>query len=271
MIIKFSCAFRFFVSISRKLHTSSVYLEKRGNVGTIVMNRPEVRNAIDGEAAKQLAAAVREFLADDSLRVGVLWGKGNFCAGADLKAIRNGTGCELTNDGDGPLGPTRIELTKPMIAAISGPAVAGGLELAIWCDLRVIEESAYFGVFCRNWGVPLIDGGTVRLPRLIGLSRAMDMILTGRAVYSAEALTMGLANRVVADGTSREAAESLAADLARLPQSCMLSDRRSTYAQFDATSFQDAMNYEFQNSKTIVDAQLVSYLEKFSGNNNKNN
>ena len=140
--------------------TSSVYLEKNGNVGTIVLNRPEVRNAIDGETAKQLAAVVREFLLDDSLKVGVLWGKGTFCAGADLKAIRNGTGCELTDDGDGPLGPTRIDLTKPIIAAVSGPAVAGGLELAIWCDLRVVEESAYFGVFCRNWGVPLIDGGT---------------------------------------------------------------------------------------------------------------
>jgi enoyl-CoA hydratase len=175
-----------------------VRTERSGSVLTVVLDRPEARNAVDGPTAADLADAFRAFDADDSLSVAVLWGAGGtFCAGADLKAMTTPRTNRVTDDGDGPMGPTRMRLTKPVIAAVSGYAVAGGLELALWCDLRVAEEDATFGVFCRRWGVPLIDGGTVRLPRLIGHSRAMDMILTGRPVSAPEALQIGLANRVV--------------------------------------------------------------------------
>jgi enoyl-CoA hydratase len=201
-------------------------------VCTIRINRSEVRNAVDWETAKQLADAFREFESDDGRNVAVLCGVGRtFCAGADLRALSMGEGNRLEADmsKDGPMGPTRMRLSKPVIAAVSGYAVAGGLELALWCDLRVVEKDAVFGVFCRRFGVPLIDGGTQRLPRLIGMSRALDMILTGRPVGAEEALTMGLANRVVEPGTSQEEAEKLAAQIAEFPQLCMRSDREAVY------------------------------------------
>ncbi|EST35459.1 crotonase/enoyl-CoA hydratase family protein [Streptomyces roseochromogenus] len=209
-----------------------VRVERKEYVTTVVLSRPEARNAVDGPAAAELAAAFREFEADDAARVAVLWGEGGtFCAGADLKAIGTERGNRVAGDGDAPMGPTRLRLSKPVIAAVAGHAVAGGLELALWCDLRVAEEDAVFGVFCRRWGVPLIDGGTVRLPRLIGTSRAMDMILTGRSVPAREAYDMGLANRVVPTGHARAEAEALAADLARFPQACLRSDRASVLDQ----------------------------------------
>ncbi|MCK7622682.1 crotonase/enoyl-CoA hydratase family protein [Streptomyces sp. RS10V-4] len=203
-----------------------VRVEKAGPVTTVVLSRPAVRNAVDGPTARQLADAFREFDADPEARVAVLWGAGGtFCAGADLKAAGTARGNRVAPDGDGPMGPTRMRLGKPVIAAIAGHAVAGGLELALWCDLRVAEEDAVLGVFCRRWGVPLIDGGTVRLPRLIGAGRARDLVLTGRPVPAAEALDIGLVSRVVPTGTARAAAERLAAELARLPQACLRSDR----------------------------------------------
>jgi enoyl-CoA hydratase len=207
---------------------AAVRVERDGPVTTVVLSRPRARNAVDRRTAEQLAEAFRAFDASDA-SVAVLWGEGGtFCAGADLKALDNHVG----DDGDGPMGPTRTRLSKPVIAAVAGHAVAGGLELALWCDLRVAEEDAVFGVFCRRWGVPLIDGGTVRLPRLIGLSRAMDLILTGRPVGAAEALQMGLANRVVPPGTSRRHAEELARELARFPQECLRGDRLSALEQY---------------------------------------
>ncbi|WP_369274900.1 crotonase/enoyl-CoA hydratase family protein [Streptomyces sp. R11] len=209
-----------------------VRVERQGHVTTVVLSRPEVRNAVDGPTAADLADDFREFDADDEARVAVLWGEGGtFCAGADLKALGSGRGNAVTEDGDGPMGPTRLRLSKPVIAAVAGHAVAGGLELALWCDLRVAEEDAVFGVFCRRWGVPLIDGGTVRLPRLIGTSRAMDMILTGRPVPANEAYEMGLANRVVPSGRARAEAEELAATIARFPQACLRADRASVLDQ----------------------------------------
>ncbi|MHB9855078.1 crotonase/enoyl-CoA hydratase family protein [Streptomyces krungchingensis] len=210
----------------------AVRVERQGHVSTVVLSRPAARNAVDGPTAAELAAAFREFEADETARVAVLWGEGGtFCAGADLKAIGTERGNEVTEDGDGPMGPTRLRLSKPVIAAVAGHAVAGGLELALWCDLRVAEEDAVFGVFCRRWGVPLIDGGTVRLPRLIGTSRAMDMILTGRAVPAREAFETGLANRLVPTGRARAEAELLAATIADFPQACLRSDRASVLDQ----------------------------------------
>ncbi|CAK7279273.1 crotonase/enoyl-CoA hydratase family protein [Streptomyces misionensis] len=209
-----------------------VRVERKEYVTTVVLSRPGARNAVDGPTALELADAFREFEADEEARVAVLWGEGGtFCAGADLKAIGTERGNRVAEDGDGPMGPTRLRLSKPVIAAVAGYAVAGGLELALWCDLRVAEEDAVFGVFCRRWGVPLIDGGTVRLPRLIGTSRAMDMILTGRAVPAREAYAMGLANRVVPAGTARAEAEALATEIARFPQSCLRGDRASVLDQ----------------------------------------
>jgi enoyl-CoA hydratase len=210
----------------------AVRTERAGPVRTVILSRPEVRNAVDGATATALADAFRAFEADPAARVGVLWGEGGtFCAGADLKAAGTERGNRIAADGDGPMGPTRMRLTKPVIAAISGHAVAGGLELALWCDLRVAEEDAVLGVFCRRWGVPLIDGGTVRLPRLIGTGRALDLILTGRPVPAAEAQTMGLVNRLVPAGESRGAAERLAAEIAGFPQTCMRGDRASVLEQ----------------------------------------
>ncbi|MEE4546053.1 crotonase/enoyl-CoA hydratase family protein [Streptomyces sp. V4-01] len=209
-----------------------VRTERDGAVHTVVLSRPAARNAVDGPTAARLAAAFREFDADETASAAVLWGEGGtFCAGADLKAIGTERGNRVAEDGDGPMGPTRMRLGKPVIAAISGHAVAGGLELAVWCDLRVMEEDAVLGVFCRRWGVPLVDGGTVRLPRLIGAGRAMDLILTGRPVGAAEALAIGLVDRVVPPGGARGAAERLAAEIAAFPQTCLRHDRLSVLGQ----------------------------------------
>ena len=206
----------------------SVRTERNGPVTTVIIDRPDARNAVDRRTADQLAEAFRAFAADDAASVAVLYGAGGtFCAGADLKAMDN----RIEDDGDGPMGPTRLRLSKPVVAAIEGYAVAGGLELAAWCDLRVASEDAVLGVFCRRWGVPLIDGGTVRLPRLIGSSRALDLILTGRAVGAEEAERIGLVNRVVPTGTARAAAEQLAAELAGFPQQCLRNDRASVLEQ----------------------------------------
>jgi enoyl-CoA hydratase len=212
----------------------AVRVERSGPVTTVVLSRPARRNAVDRETAAALAEAFRAFEADEPASVAVLWGEGGtFCAGADLQAVATGGGNRVAADGDGPMGPTRMTLRKPVVAAIEGFAVAGGLELALWCDLRVVAEDAVLGVFCRRWGVPLIDGGTVRLPRLIGLSRALDLILTGRPVGAHEALAIGLANRVVPAGRARPAAEELALDIARFPQACMRGDRASALEQAD--------------------------------------
>jgi enoyl-CoA hydratase len=212
-----------------------VRVEKNGPVTTVILNRPEVRNAVDHTTALELQIAFREFEADEDAAVGVFWGdNGTFCAGYDLKTVAAGSvQGTYTPEGEGPLGVSRILLNKPVIAGISGYAVAGGLELALWCDLRIMEEDAQVGVFCRRWGVPLVDGGTVRLPRLIGMSRALDLILTGRAVGVQEALAMGLCNRVVPKGHAREAAEQLAQEIARFPQICLRADRMSAYTQWD--------------------------------------
>lgn len=243
----------------------SVQVERSGPITTVILSRPEVRNAVDRRTAEELAEAFREFDADPQALVGVLVGDhGQFCAGADLKAVAAGTGNRVAPDGDGPMGPSRILLSKPVIAAISGYAVAGGLELALWCDLRVMEEDAVLGVFCRRWGVPLIDGGTVRLPRLIGLSRALDLILTGRPVGAQEALAMGLANRVVPPGQARQAAEELAREISRFPQMCMRSDRRSAYEQFDL-SFHEALANEFQHGYGVLQAESITGAQRFAG------
>lgn len=210
----------------------AVRIERDGPLFTVVLSRPQVRNAVDGPTAALLADAFRRFEAESDAAVAVLWGEGGtFCSGADLKSIGTERGNAVLADGDGPMGPTRMRLGKPVIAAVAGHAVAGGLELAAWCDLRVAEESAVFGVYCRRWGVPLVDGGTVRLPRLIGESRAMDMILTGRPVPAREALEFGLANRLVPDGQARPAAEQLAREIAAFPQLCLRHDRLSAREQ----------------------------------------
>ncbi|MDD4868187.1 MAG: crotonase/enoyl-CoA hydratase family protein [Mycobacterium sp.] len=229
-----------------------VRIERNGPVTTVILDRPAARNAVNGPTAAALHAAFEEFGRDDTASVAVLWGDGGtFCAGADLKAFGTPEANAVHRTGPAPMGPTRMVLPKPVIAAVSGYAVAGGLELAIWCDLRVAEEDAVFGVFCRRWGVPLIDGGTVRLPRLIGQSRAMDMILTGRAVQADEALAIGLANRVVPKGRARQAAEELAAQLAALPQQCLRSDRLSTLHQWGTTE-SDALDFEFASISRVA-------------------
>jgi enoyl-CoA hydratase len=211
-----------------------VRVERSGPVVTVILDRPAAKNAVDRDTAQALADAFRAFDADDTAKVGVLFGDhGTFCAGADLKALSQGKGNRVAPDGDGPMGPSRMLLGKPVIAAIAGHAVAGGLELALWCDLRVAEDDAILGVFCRRFGVPLIDGGTIRLPRLIGLSRALDLILTGRAVDATEAHAIGLVNRVVGKGEARAAAEQLAHELAALPQAALRADRTSAYLQHD--------------------------------------
>ncbi len=232
----------------------SIRLERNDAVATIVIDRPEARNAVDGPSASALADAFRAFERDDALRVAVLWGAGGvFCAGADLKARGTERGLRLTSDGDGPMGPTRMTFTKPTIAAVEGYAVAGGLELALMCDLRIADETAVFGVFCRRWGVPLLDGGTVRLPRLIGLSRALDMILTGRPVDAHEALAFGLANRVVTAGRAREEAEVLARTIAGFPPRCVRSDRRSAWDGL-GLSQPEALRNEFALGKATHDS-----------------
>ncbi|GGQ80175.1 crotonase/enoyl-CoA hydratase family protein [Streptomyces althioticus] len=242
-----------------------VRIERRGAVTTVVLSRPEARNAVDGPTAAELADAFRAFEADDEARAAVLWGEGGtFCAGADLKALGTERANRVTEDGDGPMGPTRLRLSKPVIAAVSGHAVAGGLELALWCDLRVAEEDAVFGVFCRRWGVPLIDGGTVRLPRLVGTSRAMDMILTGRPVPAAEAYAMGLANRVVPVGRAREEAEELAASLARFPQACLRSDRASVLEQ-EGLGEEEALAAELRHGAAVLAESLEGAARFASG------
>jgi enoyl-CoA hydratase len=244
----------------------NVRVERDGPVITVVIDRPEVRNAVDGPTAASLAEAFREFEADDSASVAVLCGAGGtFCAGADLKAVGGPSGNRAEPAGDGPMGPTRMRLTKPVIAAITGHAVAGGLELALWCDLRVAEEDAVLGVFCRRWGVPLIDGGTVRLPRLIGLSRALDLILTGRPVGAAEALQAGLVNRVVPYGQAITAARELAAQIAALPQACLRSDRMSTLESFGIGD-QEAMANEFRHGmSTLRQPGAADGVQRFRG------
>ncbi|MHA1314103.1 MAG: crotonase/enoyl-CoA hydratase family protein [Candidatus Helarchaeota archaeon] len=241
-----------------------IRVEKKDVVTTVVIDNPEVKNAVDGPTAAELANAFREFEKDGNARVAVLWGDhGCFCAGANLKAISEGHGNRIDKSGDGPMGPTRMLLKKPVIAAVSGFAVAGGLELALWCDLRVMEENAIFGVFCRRFGVPLIDGGTVRLPRLIGLSRALDLILTGRPVNAEEALAIGLANRVVPKGQSRQEAEKLAREIASFPQTCMLEDRISAHEQFGMT-IQDALQNEFKHGlRTLWSGETSEGAKRF--------
>ncbi|WP_224243499.1 crotonase/enoyl-CoA hydratase family protein [Hyalangium gracile] len=242
----------------------SVHVEKSGPVTTVLLHRPDVRNAVDGATARELADAFRAFDADPDAKVGVFFGEGGtFCAGADLKAVAEGRMPRLSPEGDGPMGPSRLVLGKPVVAAISGHAVAGGLELALWCDLRVAEEDAVLGVFCRRWGVPLIDGGTVRLPRLIGLSRAMDLILTGRPVSAQEALGMGLVNRVVPRGQARQAAEALAREIAAFPQACMNADRRSAYEQA-SLPLEAALRQEFTGGVKVLEAESIAGAQRFA-------
>lgn len=243
----------------------NVIIKKKAHVTTIIINRPEVRNAVDPSTAEALAGAFREFEADGDAKVAVLTGADNFfCAGADLKSLSKWIFHRWETEDDAPMGPSRMKLSKPAIAAVSGYAVAGGLELALLCDLRVMDEDAVFGVFCRRWGVPLIDGGTVRLPRLIGLSNALDMILTGRPVGSEEALRMGLANRVVPHGQSREQAEALAHQIAGFPWNCVLSDRRSAYEAL-VLPFEEAMENEFKlGLATIKSGETVAGASRFA-------
>ena len=232
----------------------AIRAETKDAVTTIIMDRPERRNAVDRPSAQALADAFRAFEADPGARVAVLWGAGGtFCAGADLKAFSTAGGSRVRPTGDGPMGPTRMLLGKPVVAAVAGSAVAGGLELALWCDLRVMEETAVFGVFCRRWGVPLIDGGTVRLARLIGMSRALDLILTGRPVGAAEAERIGLANRVVPPGRAREEAEALARLIAEFPPRCTLSDRRSVHETW-GLPVEAALAREYELGRATLDS-----------------
>jgi len=257
---------------------STVEIEKNGPVTIVTLDRPEARNAVDRPTATALADAFLAFERDEAAHVGVLAGAhGTFCAGADLKALLSGAGERLNQlvapktgnafdpiAANAPMGPSRMLLTKPVIAAVAGHAVAGGLELALWCDMRVMEEDAVLGVFCRRWGVPLIDGGTIRLPRLIGHSRAMDLILTGRAVGAAEALAMGLVNRVVPKGEARLEAIKLAEELARFPQACLRHDRLSAYEQWDLPLDQAFAN-EFRHGAEVLAApEARSGAENFA-------
>jgi enoyl-CoA hydratase len=258
--------------------TEAVRVERAGAVTTVILDRPAVRNAVDRATARALADAFRDFDADDEARVAVLWGAGGtFCSGADLHAIsaaaepagaapgRRSPGApnRVEPTGDGPMGPTRMRLGKPVVAAVSGYAVAGGLELALWCDLRVVERDAVFGVFCRRFGVPLIDGGTVRLPRIVGLGRALDLILTGRPVDADEALAMGLATRVVPTGTARQAAEELAAALAGFPQTCLRHDRASVY-DGAGLDLERALAVELEHGMAALAAETVAGATRFS-------
>ncbi len=241
---------------------ATVLVERSGSVWTVLLNRPERRNAVDGPTAHALADALREFDADDDAAVAVLGGAGGtFCAGADLREMSN----PLDPDpaADAPMGLSRLALSKPVIAAVSGHAVAGGLELALWCDLRIAEADAVFGVFCRRWGVPLVDGGTVRLQRIVGLGRALDLILTGRAVGADEALAIGLANRVVPPGQARPAAELLAAEIARFPQQCLRADRRSVYGALGRDET-DALRQEFAGGLAALRAEGRAGAARFA-------
>ena len=249
------------------MESTSVLFESSGPIATITLNRPERRNAVDGPTATALREAFERFEADDALLVAVLTGTGgHFCGGADLTAMadpRTRNLIEPTGRTHGPMGPTRMHFTKPVIAAVEGYAVAGGLELALMCDLRVAARGATFGVFCRRFGVPLIDGGTVRLPRLVGMGRALDMILTGRAVDAQEALTMGLANRVVDDGTALQHAQQLATQIAAFPQACMRADRASAFAQWDLP-MADALAQEGARGFGIVESEGLAGAARFA-------
>ncbi|XP_061661914.1 enoyl-CoA hydratase EchA19 isoform X1 [Syngnathoides biaculeatus] len=248
----------------------TVVSERRGSVVTIAINRPEVRNAVNQETARQLLGELQNFEHEPTLNVAVLCGLGgNFCAGYDLKELANHTASlKLEQDvtkGPGPMGPFRLQFSKPLIAAVTGYAVAGGLELALLADLRVLEESAIMGVFCRRFGVPLIDGGTVRLPRLIGLSRALDLILTGRPIGAQEALAYGLANRVVPDGQGLQAALQLAEQIDSFPQECLRADRSSAiYSCYDAPSFTQAMQDEMDHGVPVILSEAVAGATKFT-------
>ena len=253
----------------------AVRVEKDGPVTTVIHSRPEVRNAMDPDSATALVAAFENFDADPNASVAVFWGEGGaFCAGWDLKLASTLEDTDqplgehdFPADGSepprGPMGPSRMALSKPVIGAIAGPAVAGGFELALWCDLRIMEQSAYFGVYCRRWGIPLIDGGTVRLPRLVGQGRALDIILTGRKVPADEALAIGACEKVVPDGQSRTAAEALAHEIARFPQACMRADRRSVYLQH-GLPLADALRSEWENSIDTVQSEGVAGATRFS-------
>jgi enoyl-CoA hydratase len=229
----------------------SVHVEKDGAITIVTIDRPEVRNAVDPATAEALRAAFKAFELDEGASVAVLTGAGgHFCAGYDLKALAT-RGTEYDPEGEGPMGPTRRLLSKPVIAAVDGYAVAGGLELALWCDMRIAAEGATFGVFCRRWGVPLIDGGTVRLPRIVGQGRALDLILTGRPIDAAEALAIGLANKVVPEGQARTAAANIAQQIAAFPQLCLRTDRASAYAAFD-TDLPSALRAEAEAGEAPV-------------------
>ena len=251
----------------------SVRIEKNGPVWTVIMSRPEARNAVDPAQAKALFDAFRAFDADPDARVAVFWGEGGaFCAGWDLKQAATLAGPDALDPYDfpesdepsmAPMGPSRVDLSKPVIAAVSGPAVAGGMELAMWADMRVMEDTAFMGVYCRRWGVPLIDGGTVRLPRLVGEGRAMDLILTGRRVDADEALQIGLCEYVVPEGQARIKAEELAAQIARFPQGCMRADRASVRAQH-SLSERAAMAQEWRISKDKLSEGVVG-AARFAG------
>jgi enoyl-CoA hydratase len=253
----------------------AVRIDKSGPVWTVIHSRPEARNAMDPKSADALVAAFESFDADPAASVAVLWGEGGaFCAGWDLKFVSSLEGgrplaaIDFPAGGGkpprGPLGPTRLELSKPVIAAVEGPAVAGGMELALWCDLRVMAETAYIGVYCRRWGVPLIDGGTVRLPRLVGQGRALDIILTGRKVTAEECYRIGACERLAPDGQARAAAEALAAEIARFPQACMRSDRLSVYRQH-GLPVRQALEREWQTSIGIVTAEGIAGAARFAG------
>jgi len=243
----------------------TLIIERDGPITTVTLNRPQARNAVDPDTALELRAAFKDFDADDSQSVAILTGaNGAFCAGYDLKvAAQGGNRTEWKPDDEGPMGPTRMLLSKPVIAAVEGHAVAGGLELALWCDLRVASATAVFGVYCRRWGVPLIDGGTVRLPRLIGHSRALDMILTGRGVEAVEAHDIGLANRLVAAGQALAAAQELAREIARFPQSCMQVGRRSSYLQW-SMDIPDALINEGSGRQNLDDEEIKAGAARFA-------
>jgi enoyl-CoA hydratase len=253
----------------------SVRVEKSGPVTTIILDRPEARNAMDPKSAAALEAAFLAFDADETASVAVLYGAGGaFCSGFDLKhaaTLAGATGpmraLDFPADGGppprGPMGPTRLELDKPVIAAIAGPAVAGGMEIALWCDVRIMEEDAYLGVYCRRWGVPLVDGGTVRLPRLVGTGRAMEIILTGRKVPAEECLRIGACEKVVASGTARQEAEAMARTVAQFPQRCMRADRRSVYLQ-QGLDLRAALAAEWRNSVGVFESEGVSGAARFT-------
>ena len=247
------------------MSADDVLVEHDGRVTVVTINRPDARNAVDRPTAALLADAFRAFDADDERFVAILTGAdGTFCAGADLKGVGEGRGNAVTEDGDGPMGPTRMLLTKPVIAAVEGYAVAGGLELALWCDLRVAARDAVFGVFCRRWGVPLVDGGTVRLPRLIGHAHALDLILTGRGVSGDEAHRMGLANRLTEPGDALTAARTLAHDLAALPPRCLREDRLSSYEQWGET-LEHAMRIELRHAQaTLASGEALEGAIRFA-------